>query len=142
MREALGTLFGNKLPAPMEDALEKLFLLDRLEAVYQQICKSPSGVNFFQRVLNSLNVHTSVDDSDLARIPKSGPLLVVANHPFGMIEGMVAGAIFPTVRPGMKIMTNFLLSGFEEARQSTIFVDPFGGSDAKRGNLRAMRESV
>jgi putative hemolysin len=142
MREALGTLFGGKLPAPMEGALEKLFLLDRLEEVYQQIRRTPGGVNFFRRVLEALNVRTLVDDSDLARVPKEGPVLVVANHPFGMIEGMVAGAVLPAIRPDMKIMTNFLLSGFAESRDSIIPVDPFGGSDATRGNLRGIKESI
>ena len=93
-------------------------------------------------MLEALNVRTLVDDSDLARVPKDGPVLVVANHPFGMIEGMVAGAVLPAIRPDMKIMTNFLLSGFEESRQSIIPVDPFGGSDATRGNLRGMKECI
>src|SRR5271170_7941642 len=103
MREALGQLFGNRLPAPMEGALERLFLLDRLEEVYRQIRANPCSLQFFQRVLQVLNVRTLVTDSDLARVPTEGPVVVVANHPFGMIEGMVAVAVLPAVRPGMKI---------------------------------------
>ena len=81
-------------------------------------------------------------ESDLARVPKEGPVVVVANHPFGLIEGMVAGAVLPAIRPDMKIMTNSLLTGFEEARESIIPVDPFGGPDAIRSNLRGVKESL
>lgn len=126
----------------MEGALEKLFLLDRLEEVYQQIRQTPSSLNFFQCVLDVLKVRIIVDDSDLARIPKDGPVLVVANHPFGMLEGMVAGAVLPAVRPNVKIMTNFLLAGFAEARGSIIPVDPFGGAHATRGNLRGLKACI
>jgi len=106
----------------MEGALEKLLLLDRLEEVYRQIRANPGDVQFFQRVLQVLNVRALVAESDLARVPKDGPLVVVANHPFGLIEGMVAGAVLPAVRPDMKIMTNSLLTGFEEARESAAAV--------------------
>ena len=142
MQQTLGSLFGNKLPAPMEGALEKMFLLNRFEEVYQQIRSTPSDVNFFQRVLEALNVRTLVDDCDLARIPKEGPVVAVANHPFGLIEGMIAGAVLASVRPDVKILTNSLLSGFVEARGSIIPVDPFGGADATRSNLRGMKETL
>ena len=126
----------------MEGALEKMFLLNRFEEVYQQIRSTPSDVNFFQRVLEALNVRTLVDDCDLARIPKEGPVVAVANHPFGLIEGMIAGAVLASVRPDVKILTNSLLSGFVEARGSIIPVDPFGGADATRSNLRGMKETL
>jgi putative hemolysin len=142
MRDALGTLFGQKLPAPMEGAIEKLFLLDRLEEVYQQIRETLGDANFFERVLETLNVRSMVSESDLARVPREGPVVAVANHPFGLIEGMVIGAVLPAVRPDMKMMTNFLLSRFEEARDRLITVDPFGGPEATRSNLRGIKETI
>jgi putative hemolysin len=82
------------------------------------------------------------EPSALARIPTSGPLVVVANHPFGGIEGLILAAILERVRPDVRVMANYILGMCPELKESQIHVDPFGGGDAGRRNLKPMREAM
>ena len=42
------------------------------------------------------------------RIPTKDPAIVVANHPFGAIEGIILADILRSRRPDVKIMANHL----------------------------------
>ena len=78
---------------------------------------------------------------DVERIPKSGPVVVVANHPFGLLEGVLLGSLLPRCRPDVKFVVNSLLSRIPEISDLTICVDPYGGPQAVRANLAAMKSA-
>ncbi len=61
---------------------------------------------------------------DLARIPAQGPVVVVANHPFGGVEGVILPALLGTVRQDVKILANYMLRPVTELRDLFIYVDP------------------
>jgi putative hemolysin len=83
-----------------------------------------------------------VADEDLRSIPATGPVVVVANHPFGMLEGAILGTLLSRIRPDVKTMANCLLAGIPELRPHCIFVDPFQLDGSSAVNYRAMRESI
>jgi putative hemolysin len=141
MRDALATLLGQKLPAPLEGAIEKLLLLDRFDSLYKDAPGSDQRP-IAERSLALLNVHPRVSDRDLALIPKQGPVVAVANHPFGLIEGAILAALLPSLRPDVKIMANHLLAGMPEADRLCIFVDPFGGERAARANHKGLKDAI
>ena len=62
---------------------------------------------------------------DQARIPASGPVVVVANHPYGVLDGAILTVLLTRVRPDVKVLTNSLLADVPELRKHCIFVDPF-----------------
>lgn len=142
MREALTLLFGQKLPTPVEDTLERLLVLDRFTDLCEHVRQNAGSDGFIERLLAVLNVSPVISAADLALVPKQGPVVAVANHPFGLLEGAILAAVLTTIRPDVKIMTNQLLSAVPEARRYCIFVDPFGGPKAARANQRAMRDSI
>lgn len=142
MRQALSTFLGQKLPAPVEEALEKLLLLDRLEQLCDEARRSSDEHSIVESFLRLLNVRAKVSDQDLALVPKQGPVIAVANHPFGLIEGALLAALLPAVRPDIKIMANHLLGVVPEAQKYCIFVDPFGGRTAIRANQKAVKDSI
>ncbi len=135
-------LLGQRLPAPIEGAIEKLLVLDRFNQLYEEVRSSTDGFPFVERFLETMNVQPKVSASDLRRVPKRGPVVVVANHPFGVIEGTVLAALLGSVRPDVRIMANRLLAPFPEARQHCIFVDPFGGERAARSNRKGLKSSI
>jgi putative hemolysin len=141
MRDALSTLLGQRLPAPVEGAIGKLLLLDRLDRVYADVPGAGTRL-IAEHPLALLNVHPQVSERDLALIPKLGPVVAVANHPFGLIEGVILASIFLSVRPDVKIMANHLLSAMPEASQLCIFVDPFGGERAARANHKGLKDAI
>src|SRR5579859_7669303 len=141
MRDGLASLFGQKLPAPVEGAIEKLLMLDRLERLYEAVPGADRRL-IAEHPLSLLNVHPQVAERDLALIPKQGPVVAVANHPFGLIEGAILASTLLSVRSDVKIMANHLLAAMPETSQMCIFVDPFGGEGAARANRKGLKDAI
>jgi putative hemolysin len=135
-------LFGQKLPAPLEGTLERLLVLDRFNDLYEEVRKTGGDCCFLERFLETMNVRPRVSASDLLLVPKEGPVVAVANHPFGLIEGAILGSLLTTIRSDVKIMANHLLSTLPETRQYCIFVNPLGGPGAVLSNQSGLKDSI
>lgn len=121
---------------------ESMLLLQHLNSIYTKIsAKKPIGL-FLKDTLYHLNIRYSLTDSDRERIPPQGPLVVVANHPFGAVEGIILADILLSRRPDVRIMANHLLGRIPEMRELLILVDPFGSVNALRKNIRPLKEAV
>jgi putative hemolysin len=105
--------FGGKF-MPMEQARE---LYDRVRTV-------APGFRI-EALLAEMKVKLEVQPADLERIPTKGPLVAVANHPFGVLDGAALAVLLSRVRPDVKILTNSMLQGIPELQEHCIFVDPF-----------------
>src|SRR5690348_6563540 len=103
--------------------LAKLLSLDKVRDVYE-LSRDADGTNIFDRILKHMNVVCAVRDSDLARIPATGPCVAVVNHPFGILDGILLGALLLRVRPDLKILTNYMLTGVPELDEYCIPLDP------------------
>jgi len=117
---------------------------------YYRLQQSPEGFDL-ETLLAEMRVHVRADAADTARIPVRGPAVVVANHPFGMLDGAVLAVLLTGVRPDVKVMTDYLLRDVPELARQCIFVDPFQSDGVVRGNVRgngvdvnqpAMREAL
>lgn len=128
-----------KLAQPV---LSRLLSLDRLQAIYRALPQGLDGPDFIDALLAALEVDIRASAEELARIPKTGPVVVVANHPFGGLEGLVLAKMLLTVRPDAKIMANSLLGRVPELRDLLVCVNPFGGPAATSGNARPLRECL
>ncbi|MCB0359012.1 MAG: lysophospholipid acyltransferase family protein [Bdellovibrionales bacterium] len=133
---------GKRLVAPVLPALSRATGLATLSEQYEAILKRGDGVDFLDRVLAQLEISFRVGNGGIDRIPKEGPVVVVANHPFGGIEGVLLAALIRGVRPDFKIVANLLLGRIQELRDLFIFVDPFGGASAAKRNIQPLRESI
>ncbi len=124
----------------------KFLPVDRVRALYRRVRHSPEGFGL-DNLLAQMRVELRVDAVDTARIPATGPVVVVANHPFGMLDGAALAVLLTRVRPDVKVMTNYLLRDVPELARHCIFVDPFQSDRAVRGNSidvnqRAVREAL
>ncbi|MCB1122198.1 MAG: hypothetical protein KJT03_11660 [Verrucomicrobiae bacterium] len=119
----------------LKPPIERVFSLDTLNDVYRGIRQRIPEQAFFDASLAEMDVQYEVSEDDLKRIPNEGALIVVANHPFGGVEGLILGSLLTSVRPDVKLMGNYLLHSIPEIRPNLISVDPFGGKDAPRANI-------
>jgi putative hemolysin len=109
---------------------------------YDGIPAQLTGHDFLVRLVQELGVSLEAGAGEMRRIPAAGPTIVVANHPFGAVEGILLAEMLLRIRPDVKILANHLLGRFPQMRELLIPVDPFGGAGATRRNLRPMREAL
>ncbi len=128
--------------ALVQPSLDRLLRLPALNSRYLSIEEERRTNDFLNEALASLQVQVDASPGDLARIPAAGPVLVVANHPFGGLEGIALAALLRRVRPDVKLMANYLLQAVPEMRQHLIAVDPFGRADSATRNIGPLKEAV
>jgi putative hemolysin len=122
-----------------DTALRSVFALDRLLELFDAARTQRDG-DPIANLLALLDVTCECDPEELERIPRQGPLLIAANHPFGLLEGAILAAELPKVRPDIRILTNSLLAPVPELRERCIFVDPFGSAESVPANASALRQ--
>ncbi len=128
----------NRLPNP----LERLICLKQVNQIYAQAAAAPDQWQFLSSLLAALNVSYDLTTADLTRIPAQGPAVVVANHPFGGVEGIILPSLLGQVRQDVKILANYLLQPVTELQDLFIYVDPFGTSQSAAANLAGLREAL
>jgi putative hemolysin len=129
------------LPAAGRGLVAKLLGLDEIGRIYEALQTIP-GETIADRLLTLLSVRCAIDDVDLLRIPRTGPAILTANHPFGILEGAVLASLLRRVRPDARFLANGLLATIPELRDLVIPVDPVSGRSAAGENGRGLRRSM
>ncbi len=91
----------------------------------------PFGQPFWPKAMATMGIDILTPPEQVARIPASGPLVVVANHPHGLVDGMVMAELIGRVRTDYKILTRSLLTGIPEIEEFMLPV-PFPHEDNAR----------
>ncbi len=138
--QSFSELLPPGLPRPAVAGAQRLLGLNRLAAVYATL-QQQSGT-LPGRLLRYLSVNCPIPSEDLQQIPRRGPVIFVANHPFGILEGAVLAEVLPAARPDTKFLANSQLNVFEEIRDLLLPVDPFDGRTALRANLLGVKRSI
>jgi putative hemolysin len=131
------------LPLPVPASwLGRVLMIEDLRRLHAETRMRASGEQMFGPLLEALDVRVDVSQADLDRIPRQGPVVVTANHPFGLLEGPILGQLLLRIRPDVRFLANSLLRGLPEFGDYVIPVDPFGGPDAAARNRRPLRECL
>ena len=110
---------------------------------YARAAAGDPAVDFSTRVLRVLDIDVAVPRDALAQVPSTGPVIVVANHPFGALDGLVMLTLMRRVRPDMRLLANRWLNRLPEVRDCLVPVDLFGKpAEAVRRNSTALRSAI
>ncbi len=90
---------------------------------------------FWQAAVRSLALDVRYDRDALRAIPKTGPVVVVANHPYGVLDGIVISWLVSKVRPDFVVLTNAVLMRAPEVHAFVLPVDFSETEEAQRTNL-------
>lgn len=129
-----------KLFPLVKTPLEKALLLDWINHLYREIEKSINPDLFLEKVIKLLQIQYRYEEKDFVRIPRTGPAIVVMNHPFGGVEGILLASLLHSRRKDIKIMANYLLASLPELADLFIFVDPFDRKEALGRNIKALAD--
>ncbi len=128
-----------RLRAVLGRTLDGALGLATLTRRYHGLPESDTTADFVRLALAELGAQACPDQAELARVPKTGPTIVVANHPHGGLDGLVLMDVLLRHRPDVKFLANHFLAKFAELRSLFLTVDPFGGTSAIRYNIAAAR---
>ncbi len=102
---------------------------------------APVGAPFWPKALRHMGIRLDTPPEEIARIPATGPLVVVANHPSGLVDGMIMAELINRVRSDFRILTRSLLTGIPEVEEFMIPV-PFPHEDNARELGLQMRDAT
>jgi putative hemolysin len=132
------TLFPGT-PPMLAKAFSWLTALPQLDELYTRV--SAGGVeSIVPRTLAELRVSCRFSDADAARVRSNGAVIALANHPTGILDGVVAAESLKRIRPDLKILGNRMMLAIPGLAGLVIPVNLNGG--ASWLNARAMRECL
>lgn len=112
--------------------------LTKLYAELNQMDLSPREV--WGASLSLLKVQATFDQAQLDKIPDEGPLLIIANHPFGVVDGLIMGYLTSLIRPQFAVLVNEVLCRQDpRLNQFLLPIDFRENKEAMRINLETRR---
>ena len=119
-------------------SIEILLGRNKIEAVYNNLKDEQFNLTtFFSSALKETKITAKYDLEKLQAVPKTGPLMFVANHPFGVVDGIVLCDMALRVRGDLRIMLHSLLCQDSQLAQFFLPIDFQETKQALKTNIRS-----
>jgi putative hemolysin len=121
---------GRIIIRSIENMTGRIGLIKRAKDYDKEVEK---GRNFWDVIIERYNLKVNVTDGDLKNIPKKGPVVIVSNHPFGILDGLIMGYVLSHARKEFKIIANRV---FRKARDLDDVILPISFEENREGNIQ------
>ena len=88
-----------------------------------------AGRNFWEVMQERYRITMQFEGGGLENVPTEGPLVMVANHPYGIMDGMAMGRILSEARGDFRIIAHVVFRKAEELNKIILPID-FGETKA------------
>lgn len=128
--------------------VEKLSGQPRLRRVYEEVrartsyADPPNPHAFFGAALERLGVTLEVEPRAMAQVPTSGPLVFIANHPFGVLDGLGLCELALRARGDMKVMIHRALFRDPPLQDLMLPIDFSGSREAAKRNISVREDAL
>jgi putative hemolysin len=133
------TLKGRMLIRTVENATGRLKLIRKARGYAQEVA---DGRNFWDVVPDKYKISLDVISGSLDNIPKSGPVIVLANHPFGILDGLMLGQIMSRSRGDFRILAHKVFSKADDINDNILPISFDETREAMSLNLQTRREAL
>ena len=123
-------LMGQLFIRSIENITGRIGLIKRAKDYDIEVAK---GRNFWEVIVERYNIKMNLINGSLDYIPKRGPVVIVSNHPFGILDGLLLGYILSKTRNDFKIIANRV---FRKAKDLDEVVLPISFEENREGNLQ------
>ncbi len=115
----------------------------RLEKLYTQVkADAPAPSEVWEAVLGKLEVGVLYDENQLNKVPREGPVVFLANHPFGVVDGLILGYLISRIRPQFRVLVNEVLCREEMLMPYLLPVDFRETKAALQTNIQTRRAAL
>ncbi len=123
--------------------VEKLTGRDYLQNIYNQLHEeTPNPFDVWENALNKLDIKMDFDQQQLYKAPQQGPVIFVANHPFGVVDGAIMCHLVTRVRRDYFLLVNEVLSREPIMKGHLLPVDFRGNDEAMETNLQTKERTT
>lgn len=130
---------GRTVIRVLENATGRIGLIKRAEGYEREVA---DGRDFWRVMMERYGLSLEVIGGSLDNIPKDGPLLLVANHPFGILDGMMMGHMLSEVRGDFRILANNVFQKAEEVSRIVLPISFDETKEAMRLNLSTRKVAL
>jgi putative hemolysin len=117
------------------------YRIRKAEKIFRRIFEDDRDIHYFRKGADGFRLTVMPGAGFEERIPRNGPLIVVANHPLNGIDGMAIAAALCRVRPDLKVMLTTTFDGIPGLKEHAIFVNASNGPSAK-SRTEPVREAI
>ena len=122
--------------------LESVSGLTYLQNRYRSLPEIGSARHFIDETLKTLAISYRVESGLVSSIPAGGAAIIVANHPFGCVDGLILAHLVTGIRSDVKILANYHLQRIPGMHDLIYGIDPFAKRDSWKRNAGALRDSL
>ncbi|EPX83661.1 lysophospholipid acyltransferase family protein [Salipiger mucosus] len=123
----------------MENATGRIGLIRRAEGYEREIA---SGRDFWEVMVARYGLSLDILRGGLSNLPAQGPLIVIANHPYGILDGLMLGHILSIVRGDFRILAHQVFRKAQELDRVILPVNFDGTRAAVQENLATRRVAL
>ncbi len=128
--------------AGINGLLEKVLSVDEFNRIYHGLPECTDPFEFLNHTLDRMQIEHTLDENLKSSVPSEGPVIVVANHPFGGLDGILLASALSAVRKDIRILVNYFLLNIRELSPLFFPVDPFNQNGSAAKNIASMRKAI
>ena len=130
---------GKAMIRLMENSTGRISLIKRARGYEDDLAR---GANFFDVMVARYGLTLDVVGGALGNVPRDGPLIMIANHPYGILDGLTMGHVLSRTRPDFKIMANSVFSRAPDLQQNLLPISFEQTKEALALNLETRRTAL
>jgi putative hemolysin len=136
--QQISPILGHSL---LRKCVMKIMGLDKVNRVYDS-AKHLTGTDIEDAMIDGLGITRQVHNIDVLRQFNRQPFIVVSNHPYGHIDGIMLIGEVAKVRPDFKVMVNWMLGIIDIMHDHFIGVNPYKQNQVNKSSMGGVKECL